>query len=350
MSNTKRSLNAQLLVEQKRTEEGGSPEKRKKGTSTELIAFAGSEDANNNEEEEPRVEFEYVEGDDEGEELLPSKQKVREKRKRGSGSLGPSPKIPTDVRVDDTGEWLKASDGRVRINLHKVILRQLTEDDLVLREYSSRVDSKGKKLTTNHWECRMWAKTASSDHPRFVSVGENTGNLKKHNDKYHEALLESLATTVSECPADEAKDTIARYLEGVAPPVGTLDKLFSRKAGPVQIAQETACLIWFLDAQIPFSQLDNEFFKAFVGKMAGMVASSVTVVSSLLPALYSYCVSEVLKFLGRCSSFVNSWDGWSRGWQSSFLSIIMPLVWTRLSTMWRCSISFLTLAHSMPKI
>lgn len=316
MSNAKRSLTAELLAEQKRIEEGGSPEKRNKGTSVVLLEFARSEDSVVEEEEEQPVNYEFVEGDDEGDELfLEKKKKKGNPRKRGPGSLGPSPKIPTNYKADETGDWLAAEDGKVLINLHKAILRQLTEEDLLSKEYKNRVDSKGKTLTTSHWECRMWSKTASSDHPRFISVGENTGNLKKHNEKYHEVLLESLARTVAETPASEAKDSITRYIEGVAPPIGALDKLFARKAGPQQIAQETACLIWFLDAQIPFSQLDSEYFKAFMGAMSSKVSSSVTIVGSLLPALYTYCVGEVRGFLGRCSSFVNSWDGWSRGGQ-----------------------------------
>lgn len=131
MSTSKRSLTAQLLAEQKRIEEGGSPTKRKKGTSPELIAFAGSEDSDDHKEEEPLVEYEFVEGDDQGEELFSLSRRNKPKRKRGPASLGPSPKIPTDVRIDATGEWLNANDGKVRINLHKAILRQPTEDDLL---------------------------------------------------------------------------------------------------------------------------------------------------------------------------------------------------------------------------
>ena len=125
-------------------------------------------------------------------------------------------------------------------------------------------------------------------------------------------MLEDLKRIVAELPAGEAKDSIRRHIAGIKPPAASMHKFLHRRATVDDLSIEVLCLIWFLDGQIPFDQFDNEYFRALMLKLKVDVASSVTIVQSLLPALYRYAIEESRAFSHQCSSFSISFDAWSR--------------------------------------
>jgi hypothetical protein len=72
--------------------------------------------------------------------------------------------------------------------------------------------------------------------------------------------------------------------------------------------------VWFLDALVAFSQFDNPLFVSFVESMRGegrRLASSTTVVQSILPLIYTYCTEFMVKVLRRTVAYHTSFDGWS---------------------------------------
>ena len=138
----------------------------------------------------------------------------------------------------------------------------------------------------------------------------------RHCNTHHAHILDGLERLISELPKGEAEARIPEYISRQRAPVGTLQHLWGRQAGTEQLNRECRLLLWFLDAQIPFTNIDHSLFRAFlrsVDVQPSEFGSASTIVSSLLPAIYSYVVSEVLDFLKRCSSVVNTFDGWSRG-------------------------------------
>jgi hypothetical protein len=73
------------------------------------------------------------------------------------------------------------------------------------------------------------------------------------------------------------------------------------------------CLVWFLDANIAFSQFDNPLFRELIRSLNGrQFASSTTMVERVLPVLYQYTVEYMVAHLKRCRSFFTSFDGWSK--------------------------------------
>ena len=208
----RKSLARQLLEEEARISAGGEPQKRQKNSDAAHAAVQ-AEEAPSSEEEQPVIpqEYEFVEEDDEGEDYHISKPKDKAKRVRGPAPVGPSPKIKTDVTDDPSGTWLEAADGRVKINLYKMILRRVTAEGLKQKSFLAARDSPNKSITTSHYECLVFSSTSSAKHNRFVAIGENSGNLKKHCDRYHEEMLDSLERMVKELPAEEAKDTIRQH-------------------------------------------------------------------------------------------------------------------------------------------
>jgi hypothetical protein len=74
-------------------------------------------------------------------------------------------------------------------------------------------------------------------------------------------------------------------------------------------------LLWFLHGQIAFTNFDNPLFLSFLRSVDikdNEFGSAKTIVSSLLPAIYSYVTEEMCRFLHSCAAVSNSWDAWSR--------------------------------------
>ena len=116
---------------------------------------------------------------------------------------------------------------------------------------------------------------------------------------------------IAETEASKVEAEIAEFVRKMRVPIGDLSRLFGRKDG-ADLSAECAVLIWFLDAQIAFNQLDNELFREFVRTLKGSIASRSTVVASLLPVLHTYVVTEMRSILQQCSSFWVTSDGFSR--------------------------------------
>ncbi len=113
---------------------------------------------------------------------------------------------------------------------------------------------------------------------------------------------------------DEASESVKNFVKGIGLPNGTLDRYLKRVEKPnSKYLMETACFLWFLDAQIPFNQFDNPLFKQFL--LEANVAdfpSKTTFTLSLLPAIYNFCTTKMVAILKACSSYFVSFDGWSK--------------------------------------
>jgi len=247
-------------------------------------------------------------------------KKTLKTKRRARGSLdeerGSASKIKTNVVVHGNAKRIETADGSIKINLAKFILREITVEDLEEKEYKNARDSQGAKLEASvHWECMLHSNVSvgGRKHTRFVRVGSNSvGNLMKHCRSSHQHVLDSAMRIVLELPASEAKTAIVEHIRKQCAPKAGMEKFVTRKAGPDQLSIEALFLIWYLDGQIPFSQLDNEFFREIVVKLNLNMGSSETIVLSLLPVLYRYCVGICEEFLHSCSSYATSYDGWSR--------------------------------------
>ncbi len=117
-------------------------------------------------------------------------------------------------------------------------------------------------MTTSYWECLLHAQT-SSKHEQFHKIGKNSGNLMKHCEHVHSELLDGIERVIAETEASKAEAEVAEFVRKMRVPIGDLSRLFGRKDS-ADLSAECAVLIWFLDAQIAFNQLDNELFREFV--------------------------------------------------------------------------------------
>ena len=109
---------------------------------------------------------------------------------------------------------------------------------------------------------------------------------------------------------------------------GTLFQYFARKdkITPKQIAVELRVIIWFIDAQIAFNQLDNPLFRQVL-RSAGVdqPSSRTTIINTFLPLIYSFALDEQRALLGRTLSFFNSFDVWTQR-QRKFISLTYHFV------------------------
>jgi hypothetical protein len=268
--------------------------------------------------------YEYGSDDSQGEEYFGDEHRQRlssksaklarlRSKKRAARITGPSKKMPDNVIVDAYGKRIPTKSGFVTINLGKFLLRALTQEELD-SALSKKRDKKGNTLTTSHYICRLHAHVAETSHPQFVLIGKDTGNIMKHCDRFHQRILEALERLIAEKDAKDATATIHEYLDGLKAPGRTLDALVSRRTDLASISLETACLIWFLDAQIAFDQFDNHLFRDIISRFAGnaKVSSSDTILRSVFPAVYKYSIDQQLRFFRSCRSYFTSFDGWSR--------------------------------------
>lgn len=315
--------------EEERIRAGGEvqPRKKKKAEAT-LAALVRAESPSSvakEHHEEERVEFVYTDHPDEGvnyqaKRETPSQPLAKQRGKRGAADKqrGSQRKIRSNVVIHGDGDLLVAKDGRVKINLSKFICRPLTASDIVSKEYARLTDTLGKALEAGeHWECLLHSYGgANAKHPRFFRVGENTGNLKKHTERFHEELLQGCARVVEEYPAAEAEEQLVVHIRNMkVPEPKCVTDFFAARRKKLKLEDvrlETRALIWFLDGQIAFAQFDNEYFKEFMAQLNVAMPSRSTLVSKVIPLIYDYCISMSLEFLRSCASYTTSYDGWSR--------------------------------------
>jgi hypothetical protein len=166
------------------------------------------------------------------------KKEARLKKPVTPRAVGASKKIPGNVKLDATGgQAVKTKDGVVQVNLAKYILRPLTEEDL--EGPLKNATCKGKRLTLKYYECVLFSSTAANKHPRFIQVGEKTGNLMKHCRKYHEQVLTAVERQLKEFSSKEAGHKISEFVRDIRPPIAPMGRFFARKLGPSAVAAPT---------------------------------------------------------------------------------------------------------------
>lgn len=208
----------------------------------------------------------------------------------------------------------------MKVNMAKFILFRLT-DERIEELKREKVKTDVELKAGDFWECRLFASTGSTKHPRFVKVGDNTANLMRHCKTHHEHVLTGIERLIAELPRGEAEVTIPEFIAKQRAPIGSLARLWGRQADSQQLSRECRLLLWFLDAQIPFNNIDHDLFHAFlrsVNVQKSEFGSAKTVVGSLLPAIYGYVITEILEFLKGCPAVINSYDAWTRGGEKFF--------------------------------
>ena len=241
-----------------------------------------------------------VDGDDEGDVLADTRTPKSKKRKARTPKLGQNAKDADLFVVDEKGDRYSAANGGfVKINLAKALLRPAN-----VEEIGTRLGGKQPGLVTaNHWKCLV--PFAGPDHQVYVLVGPNTGNIAKHVRQHHDPQLAAVRRLIEETPKEEAKFVIDQFVNSLKAPTGGLDRFFGRNNDEISV--ETMVLIWILDANIAFLQLDNPLFKKMMEKLGGReFPSSTTMVEAILPVLYNFAIEEMLKWLARALAFFTS--------------------------------------------
>jgi hypothetical protein len=268
----------------------------------------------------PLQRFEFVDGDDEGSLQSPPRTVQKEAsppvaRRVKQFKTGIDKKNKDLFVENPKGKMYNASDGVIKINLAKIIMRPVTEEEVAARKY---YDGRNKLIDMACYRCLLPrssnTKNADQHHPQFLHVGKYSGNITTHCNQYHDAVLQALARIIEETPKEEAKYKCEQYIAQLAAPVafGGIDA-WAKGASDGDVSNELLCLIWFLDANIAFVQFDNPFFRQLIKSLGKRTfPSSTTMVEKWLPALYSFAVKEMVGFLQRCRSFFTSFDGWSR--------------------------------------
>ncbi len=242
------------------------------------------------------------------------------------------------------GRMYTASDGVIKINLAKIIMRLVTEEEVAARKF---YDGRNKLIDMECYRCLLPRssnpKNADQHHPVFLHVGKYSGNITTHCKQYHDAVLQALARIIEETPKEEAKYKCEQYIAQLAAPVafGGIDA-WVKGASDGDVSNELLCLIWFLDANIAFVQFDNPFFRQLIKSLGGRTfPSSTTMVEKWLPALYSFAIKEMVGFLQRCRSFFTSFDGWSRFGQR-FLSQSYHCIDSKAFEYWVLPLDFIS--------
>jgi hypothetical protein len=217
--------------------------------------------------EDDEEHFTFVDDDDEGDlaspvRTVPQGSEAAPSRRQKVFKIGKSSKNADLEVVSPYGTMLEASDGTVKINLAKLILHKVTDEEIASKRH---VDGKGKSIDATCWRCLVprfgEAKTA---HNEFVRAGVSTGNLMQHCVQHHPSLLEGLQRVIGETPKAEAKVACETYMHEFRPPAATLslDRMLGMDEGDA--SNELLCLVWFLDANIAFVQFDNPLFHELV--------------------------------------------------------------------------------------
>jgi hypothetical protein len=139
-------------------------------------------------------------------------------------------------------------------------------------------------------------------------------------------VLEALKRVILENPKDEALEKCRQYLQQLPPPGGGMGgwvkrvtKVATDDANEKQedLMAEACALLWFLDAEIAVDQFNNPLFHQYNRQLTGdaerRLASSTTVVESILPGLYQYVTEDIVESsLSKWRAFYNTFDGWSK--------------------------------------
>ena len=315
----KKSLSRQIQEENQAVRGGKAPEKRKRVQNTLIQSEVAQQqppegdDVQLQDQDEVQEErYLHVDLDAEGAEHVVEEAKKKRRpleTPRKAPAIGESEKIKANVVLDSSGTPMKTADGVVKVNMAKYIMRPVTEEDLEGRLKGMMQD--GKKLTTEYYECVLWTSVASSSHKRFKKVGANTGNLMKHCKSHHQPVLDGIVRLIEESSSKDVNDKIKEFVKGAKAPVAKMDRFFNRRED-AEINKELLALLFFLDGNIPFTQLDNEYFRQLLWDSNVKLASSQTIVNSLLPGIYRFAMEDMIARIGRCKSFYVSFDGWSR--------------------------------------
>jgi hypothetical protein len=297
-----------------------TPSSRKRSVSQGRKDSSGDESSG---DESAVVKFKFVEDDADGPELPPKAPRKKLTTPRKLSVTGVIAKAPDKLLIHSKGATnFEAKDGRtVSINLGKLMMLRLTEEQLESPEYKGLVDHNGLGLSTDHFECLV--PSGESKHVRFHLVKQNTANVSKHAKNCHDTTLEALARIIKETPAVEALQACVEYISALAvQEESDLFRFWNIQDGE-RISKETCALIWFIDAFVPFSQFDNPLFKQFCEKMSGSIdgalSSTTTIMETMMPALYEFAMDENLNVMKNWVAFFNTFDGWSK-FHRSFMS------------------------------
>jgi hypothetical protein len=289
----------------KRLLEETTPEKEKGNAPDEVVLL--------DEEAEP-VRFQFVEEDDSGSlegalKTVGDGSPIPVRRARVF-KTGVDPKNKDVMIHDPLGQSYRTGDGGVvKINLGKLIMRPVTGQEVAGRKH---MDGKKQPIDEKCYKCLL-PRPDNPQHPTFIHVGANTGNITAHCKTYHAPVLEALARIIEETPKDEAKYRCEQFIASLPAPVPGGVANWLRGAGTDDVSNELLCLIWFLDANIAFAQFDNPLFHQLVRDLGvRQFPSSTTMVERVLPILYRFAVEHMVDCLKRCRSFFTSFDGWSK--------------------------------------
>ncbi len=185
-------------------------------------------------EEEYILASEFIQSLDQNIQLI-----TKKKHKKRSLRTTEVSKLTNLLNLDPHGTEYKTSDGFVKINISKFILKKLTMEEVV------HFNKQGKNVTTDYYKCLLFSTVANKNHSQFIKVGTNTGNLTKHCDKFHENAMNGIKELLLKTPKDFAIDVVKQYISKQAVPFGQLDVLFARRK-ETNVRLECALFIWML--------------------------------------------------------------------------------------------------------
>lgn len=269
-----------------------------------------------------RVKLLFTDQDDDGEDYSRRSSKSNFKKPKKPPAKAPKKKTQKDndvVRIHKRASPIYRPDGVVvYVNVAKFALKKVTPE--ILAE-AGRAD-----LTDGHYECLVPARDNS--HDQFLSVGSSTANLMRHMERHHDIELDALKQLVLHSPKDEIEIRCLALINEWKKPTTDpstpkaaqkdIRGFLARRASKEQVSAEASAVMWFIDAQIPFAQFDNDLFKRFCLSMGQiqntqpLLASSKTMVDSILPGLYRHCVDLMLCEMKDWRGFFVTFDGWTR--------------------------------------
>lgn len=165
--------------------------------------------------------------------MVSAPEKAKKKRKKRTYSVGESTKLKDVYTIHPKAiERYPCTNGQVIFNPAKFILRPLTDEEIdMLIDSGKNKKFKGRRAADeygNWWKCYLHDSCRFPKHPEFVKVGSATANLKRHCDRWHEAVLGAIVRMVAELPMNEVEGKIIEYVQGVPLPVGDMDSFFRR--------------------------------------------------------------------------------------------------------------------------
>ena len=265
-------------------------------------AVQGSKRDREEEEEAAEAEDPYAaavanaEEGDEGE-VQPAPTPTKKRKKSKQGWVGADHQV---WHVSGKKPPITCGGGEdmlVQINLSKEMLRPATDQDLVI--YRKKKGGNKALSKDDLWVCRLSSGESSKPHQAMVLANAmHRTNLDSHVAHQHPKFLERLQEHIQTlAPADVLRGVKNFIADSTGPPTGpgTLFQYFARKdkITPKQIAVELRVIIWFIDAQIAFNQLDNPLFRQVL-RSAGVdqPSSRTTIINTFLP---STCRVEIFQ-------------------------------------------------------